>query len=411
MTESDGTVAGAVAAQSGERTVTERTRAATSWFGTIAPTHANPAALVQLSLAQFGKVKDLKTAATANPNAFLSVVAEASRLGLMPGSTIFYLPFKSKEDPTGWTISAVLHWTGEVELIYRTGIVETVVVEVVREHDQFAWDMSAMRVPEHHVAANESGQIGLADDDDRGKLTGVYCYVIFKGGGTSHPTVMTAREVGRHRAASRAGEAFWGPAYPKEGPWTVDMWKKTAVHKHAGSVPTSAEYRATVAQQVAKAIETAPPGIEIGVTDQPLALDAPPMDGDGNSRGTIAGKAEAGRADKPLGKGEALNEIGVLWRTLGLAAPDGWGRVTTGLLGLLAAAEGADPITVTSPSQLSAQQARQALHQLGGILAACGGDAGAARTMLLRTALTEQIWDGQDPPAPAGFAAEDVPGA
>ena len=408
----DGTVAGAVAARKDSRTVSERTRAATSWFGTIAPTHANPAALVQLSLAQLDKVRHLREAANANPNAFLSVVAEASRLGLMPGSTIFYLPFRSKEDPTGWTIEAVIHWTGEVELIHRTGLVETVVCEVVREHDDFAWDPHTMRIPRHSIAANDAGQVGLADQDDRGKLTGVYCYVIFRGGGTSHPTVMTAREVGRHRAASKAGDSFWGPPYPQEGPWTVDMWKKTGIHKHAGSVPTSAEYRATIEAATARAMETAPAGVQIGgVSDVPLQIEAPPMGGNGDAGdrpapGTIAGKAEQVRADKPMTKGDALNEIGVLWRTIGLASADGWGRVTTGLLGSLAVEEGADRITVASPSQLTAPQARQALHQLGGIMATCGGDPASAQAVLLRAALDDGIWDGADPPAPEGFVID-----
>ena len=406
-----GTVAGAVATRQDTRDVDERTRKAQSWYGTIAPSHANPAALVQLSLAQFGKVKDLKTAAIANPNAWLSVVAEAARLGLMPGSTIFYLPFRSKEDPTGWTITAVVHWTGEVELMYRTGLVETVVVEVVREHDHFVWDPTSMTIPEHHIAANESGQIGLADQSERGKLTGVYCYVRFLGGGTSYPTVMNAREVGRHRAISKAGAAFWGPAYPDEGPWTEDMWKKTGVHKHAGNVPTSAEYRQTVAAATARALETAPPGIELGTADQPLPVadaEGPPMiEGNGPASGTIGARVEASRADKPLGKGEALNEIDTTWRTLGLARTDGWGRVTTGLLGTLAVEDGEPPIEVGRPSDLTVAQARQALHQLGAILAACSGDTGAARTLLLRAALEHRVWDGEDPPAPAGFTAQD----
>jgi recombination protein RecT len=413
MTDDDGTVAGAVAHRRDQRTVTQRTKAATDWYAILAPSHANPQALVQLSLAQLDKIKDLRTAATANPNAWLSAVAETARLGLMPGDTIYYLPFKSKEDPTGWTISTVVHWTGEVELIYRTGLVETVVCEVVREHDQFAWDPSAMRVPEHHIAPNATGQVGLADQDDRGKLTGVYCYVIFKGGGTSHPTVMTAREVGRHRAASRAGDAFWGPAHPAEGAWTVDMWRKTAIHKHSGSVPTSPEYLAQVTQNVARALETAPPGIELGGSDQPLPIDAsPPMaldagnGGDRPAPGTIAGKAEGRRDANPLNKGEALNELGVTWRALGLADADGWRRVTTGLLGLLAVEDGADPIQVGRPSDLTAGQARQAVSNLGGIMAAVGGDTASAQAALLRLAHDQRIWDGQDPPAPAGFVIE-----
>jgi hypothetical protein len=128
--------------------------------------------------------------------------------------------------------------------------------------------------------------------------------------------------------------------------------------------------------------------------------------GDRPAPGTIAGKAEGRRDANPLNKGEALNELGVTWRALGLADADGWRRVTTGLLGLLAVEDGADPIQVGRPSDLTAGQARQAVSNLGGIMAAVGGDTASAQAALLRLAHDQRIWDGQDPPAPAGFVIE-----
>jgi recombination protein RecT len=411
-----GTVAGAVAVRSKYGEVGRRTVAATDWYAVLAPSHANPAALVQLSLAQFDKIKDLRTAAVANPNAWLSAVAEVARLGLMPGDTAYYLPFKSKDEPSGWTITVVVHWTGDVELIHRTGMVETVVVAVVREHDQFAWDPSVMRIPEHHIAANAEGQVGLADRDDRGKLTGVYCYVVFKGGGTSFPTVMTPREVGRARASSRAGDAFWGPPYPGEGPTTEDMWKKTAVHKHAASVPSSPEYLAQTQMHVARALQSdkRPDGVELGGADQPLPVEAaaePPMaldggNGDRPAPGTIAGRVDQRRDDRPLNKGQALTELANRFKTLGLAPADGWGRVTAGLLRFLAVESGAAPLGIDRPSDLTAEQARRALAEIDGVMATVGGDVPSAQGVLLRMALDCAVWDGADPAAPDGFIVD-----
>ena len=410
---SAGTVAGAVAERRG-KSVDDRARAAESWFGVLGPSHTNPAALVQLSLAQLSRVPKLREAADQNPDSFLSAMAECARLGLMPGDTYFYVPFwhKGKDGAPGhWEVTGIVHWTGEVELMYRTGEVEAVVVQVVRAADQFAWDPSTMRIPEHHIAPNESAQVGLADETERGKLTGVYCYVRFHGGGTSFPTVMTPAEVAKHRKISKSGTSFWGPDYPAEGPWTPDMWRKTAAKKHRGSVPTSPEYRASVLASVAAVAQAgpAPAGIDPAANREELdpGTMAPPMalevgNGDRPAPGTIAGAAASRSDARPMNKGDALNRLADLFRGAGLGEP-AWRSVTFGLAGVLAVPQGEAAIQARRPSDLTADQARQAVFTLGDLLARCQAQGHPARDVLLRLALAAQVWDGEDPAAPDDF--------
>lgn len=423
MTDTDaGTVAGAVEQRDRSRGVVARAKAAQEWFGILGPSHANPAAFVQLSLAQLSKVKDLREAADANPAEFLSVMAECARLGLMPGTTFFYIPFKSKYAPY-WSIAGIIHWTGEVELMYRTGVISAVAVQEVRARDFFAWDPSTMLVPEHHIAPAEgTEQLGLAEAGDRGKITGVYCYVRFKDGTTSFPTVMTAGEVGKHRKISRAGEDFWGKWDPAgghaevtdEGPWTVDMVKKTAVHKHRPSVPSSPEYMQQVAASMARALKNAPEGVSIQPADQPAVDHVPPglatIEGNGErpSPATIVGAVTGGDQGKPMNKGDALNRIADTFRAAGLGGPQ-WRITTVKIAASLSMPEGEPAPQIARLSDLRADQARTAAQRLDDVMAVVGGDADSARDTLLRAALDDRLWDGTDPPAPDGFVidAED----
>jgi recombination protein RecT len=80
----------------------------------------------------------------------------------------------------------------------------------------------------------------------------VYAYAVLFNGATSHVVRMGAAEVAKHRAVSKSGDAFWGPAYPAEGPWTPSMWLKTGLHALERWVPTSAAYRWEVAASQAK---------------------------------------------------------------------------------------------------------------------------------------------------------------
>jgi hypothetical protein len=88
----------------------------------------------------------------------------------------------------------------------------------------------------------------------------VYAFARLHTGGISQVAWLPKGQVLKHRAVSRSGDSFWGPAWPAEGPWTQDMWKKTALHVLEKFVPTSAAYRWEVARSEAAA-GTVLPGV------------------------------------------------------------------------------------------------------------------------------------------------------
>jgi len=136
--------------------------------------------------------------------------------------------------PATWSITGIETYHGVIERMYRAGGVQSVHCELVRRNDRFRWDAMNQRVTVHEYDP-------FMSDEERGELMGVYAWARLFTGGMSQVVWMNRAEVMKHRAASRSGDAFWG------GPWEPSMWRKTGLHGLEIYVPTSAEYRWTVA--------------------------------------------------------------------------------------------------------------------------------------------------------------------
>jgi hypothetical protein len=119
---------------------------------------------------------------------------------------------------------------------------------VVRKGDKFIYRPSD-ELPFHEIPGNDHGQVGLGGRDKREYLTGVWAFAAMVSGGHSQPTVLGVDEVLSYRARSAAvrrapnSQAFWGPEWPKEGPDTHMMWRKTGIRRLYGNVPHSTEYQ------------------------------------------------------------------------------------------------------------------------------------------------------------------------
>lgn len=271
MTEDQpGTVASALAARTAA--VETRVWSHQDWFASLVPSHSNARQIIVLALNQVrksvargGDGLTLRDAADANPASFMAALSECARLGLVPGDTFHLVPFYDKGAPGGKAVVGIVDYTGEIELAYRTGEVESIHCEVVREKDPFSWNPSAMRVPYHEIPGD-----GLATIEERGPLRGVYAYARLSGGGISQPVVMSRDEVAKHREMAKT-KTFWGPAHPDEGPWTPAMWRKTCIHELEKWIPTSPEYMRQKLESMAAASD-APADIERA---KPAALDTP----------------------------------------------------------------------------------------------------------------------------------------
>lgn len=206
-------------------------------FARVMPGHVNVNAFVGLAAAYVRRDDKLRQAAQANPASLILALRECAALGHTPVPKVFALvPFRDNKNAAakGWGITGIETYHGVIERMYRAGGVVSVHVELVRRNDTFVWSPMEQRVVRHEYDP-------FATDEDRGDLMGVYAWARLFSGSMSQVVWMNRGEVMKHRAASRSGDAFWG------GVWEPSMWKKTAMHQLETYVPTSAEYRWTVA--------------------------------------------------------------------------------------------------------------------------------------------------------------------
>lgn len=196
----------------------------------------------------------LMEAATNDVGQFMSVLLDAARLGLEPGTEQYYLVPRWNKAKRCTEVTGVRGYQGEIELMYRAGAVSSVIVEVVYDADKFQYRPGRDERPEHEIDW---------DAEDRGKLRLAYAYAVMKDGATSKVVVLNKGHIAKARAKSDSADKSWSP-------WNTDeeaMWLKTAAHRLTKWVPTSAEYireqlraHAEVAsEQRPAAITSAPP--------------------------------------------------------------------------------------------------------------------------------------------------------
>lgn len=192
-------------------------------FAAVLPSHVKPETFARLAVGALRRNPDLYKVAAQNPASLMHALLEAARLGLEPGTSEFYLTPRFGKQAA---VVGIVGYQGEVELIYRAGAVSSVKAELVHEYDEFRFDPSMQRP--HHVVNWFA---------DRGEVRGAYAYAEMRDGGVSKVVIIGPADIDRARSSSAAGD---------RGPWKTDfgaMVLKTAVHRLAKWVPTSAEYR------------------------------------------------------------------------------------------------------------------------------------------------------------------------
>ncbi|MFF7991724.1 recombinase RecT [Kitasatospora xanthocidica] len=202
----------------------------------------------------------LHEAATNDPGQFMSVLLDAARLGLEPGTEQYYLVPRWNKNKRCTEVTGVRGYQGEIELMYRAGAVSSVIVEVVRERDHFSYRPGRDERPDHQIDW---------DAEDRGDLRLVYAYAVMKDGATSKVVVLNRKHIRDARAKSDSADKGWSPWQTNE----EAMWLKTAAHRLAKWVPTSAEYvtagaPATVADSPAAQLPPLP--VARSEDDEPL---------------------------------------------------------------------------------------------------------------------------------------------
>lgn len=233
-------------------------------FAAVLPAHVSPEVFTRLAVGALRRDPKLYQAAAKNPSSLLYALLEAARLGLEPGTKEFYLTPRFGKDPG---VLGITGYVGEIELIFRAGAVASVKAEVVYERDRFEF-RPEMERPVHEVDWFA----------DRGKVLGAYAYAEMVGGGVSKVVVIGPAEIERAKSASATADKAFSP-------WTTDyaaMVLKTAVHRLAKWVPTSAEYRREqlrAATEVAR--ESFAPTAEVVAHLEPTEVPGVLVDADG----------------------------------------------------------------------------------------------------------------------------------
>lgn len=219
-------------------------------FASVLPSHVKADTWVRLAQGALKKGKrlpsgrfELEEAAANNPGVFLAALLDAARLGLEPGTELYYLtPRKVKGR---LEILGIVGYQGHIELMYRAGAISSVVAEVVREYDTYEfmpgqldrqipprWD-GPQEIPWHKYP-------NFAGSSTRGRLIGVYAYGRMKGGGAISKVVQLGLDdIARIKQSSQGSDSEYSPWRNHE----EAMWLKSAVRQLQKWVPTSAEFR------------------------------------------------------------------------------------------------------------------------------------------------------------------------
>lgn len=260
MSESQSNVGNAILAKTdsarrGDAAMRQVLNAYSADITSIVPSHIAASSFMGLAMAYVRRDSFLSTAAAANPLSLIASLRECAALGHLPmKGTCALVAFRSnKPEDNGWAIACIEEVGGAVQRILRAGGVSAIHSEVVRENDVARFQRTKMVLPDHEYDE-------YASPDERGPLRAVYAYATLTSGAPSTVVWMPKGIVMKHRNASKSaqkpgGGNFWGPQWPEEGPWTEDMWKKTAVHKLSTVVLSSREYRAEVARSEASAAD------------------------------------------------------------------------------------------------------------------------------------------------------------
>lgn len=201
-------------------------------FAAVLPTHLRETAdtYVRLASSLIRSNAYLGRVARANPQSALRALLKGASYGLMPGETFDLIAFGGQNP----AVVGMVRYTGVIELMHRSGIIDAVKAEIVYENDEFEYTPD-MKRPVHKIQ-------WFGDVATRGDMIGAYAYAEMKGGGVSRVVVMSRAEIEQIRDGAPSWRDERKRAQSPWSTWPDRMWLKTVVHQLRKWVPTSTEY-------------------------------------------------------------------------------------------------------------------------------------------------------------------------
>ncbi len=192
------------------------------------PKHLDADRLIRIAMTEMRRNPELLSCEI---KSLLGAIMQAAQLGLEPGllGHCYLIPFKNRKNGTK-EVQFVIGYKGLIDLVRRSGEVETIKAEAVYENDEFEFEYGLDERLRHKPLLF----------GDRGKLIGFYAYAKFKDGGHAFH-VMSVEEINRIRDKySRAKES---------GPWREEyesMAKKTVIRQLIKYLPISIEIQRNI---------------------------------------------------------------------------------------------------------------------------------------------------------------------
>lgn len=222
------------------------------------------------------------------PGSFIGCLLQLSQLGLEPNTPLghaYLIPRNNKNLPPGQLeCTYIVGYQGMMELSRRTKEVKDIYADLVREGDDFAYQLGTDRWIKH-TPSSTPGRAGR-------KVTHVYAVGELQGGGRPF-VVLTEEEVQARRKRSVARDS---------GPWVTDpdaMRLKTGVRALWRWLPKSAEMAmAEVAEHVAETGRALAGALDDSVAHvlEHAQLSAGVADAEVEDEGGGAGNGEGGPA-------------------------------------------------------------------------------------------------------------------
>jgi len=198
------------------------------------PRHLNADTMMRIALTCFSLNPRL---AECPPISVFSCVIQASQLGLRPGlmGECYLIPYKNREGVYICTLQ--IGYQGLLELVRRSGLVESISAHLVRTNDQFEVQWGTEPGIVHRPFL----------DGDAGPVRLVYAVARLKGGG-SHAELMTLADIQRIKARSQNVQT--ASRFGKQTPWDTDwdeMARKTVLRRICKYLPKSPELASALA--------------------------------------------------------------------------------------------------------------------------------------------------------------------
>lgn len=197
-------------------TIKDMFEAAKGKLAQVAPRHMSPDRMLRVALLTISKTPMLSKC---KPASLLGSFMEAGRLGLEIGGALgeaYLVPYQDQA-------TLIVGYRGMISLARRSGQIQSIEAQVVREGDEFIFEYGIETIFKHRPRASLDAPI-----------THAWAIAKFKDGG-HQLDVMRIEEIEAIRNRSRAG---------RSGPWVTDfaeMAKKTVVRRLCKYLPLSPE--------------------------------------------------------------------------------------------------------------------------------------------------------------------------